>query len=189
MTREQLEHLIRIASELTSEYEIVVLGSQSILGGVPFPPESLKKSMEADLYPMSSPEKSEIIAGVIGEGSYFHDANGYYADGVDEKTSVLLSDWKERVVAIRLKNAVGYCLDVHDLAISKLVANREKDKEFVKELLKNNLLDVEKMRQFGVRISSEQGEYGRANHVSSSFERRVQEAQECSVKPMKLKTP
>ena len=38
MRRAELEHLIRAAAAVTNEYEIVVIGSQSILGSVPAPP-------------------------------------------------------------------------------------------------------------------------------------------------------
>jgi len=39
MKRSQLEHLIRAAAAITNECEIVVVGSQSILGAVPAAPE------------------------------------------------------------------------------------------------------------------------------------------------------
>lgn len=35
----------------------------------------------------------------------------------------------------------GYCLEAHDLAASKLVANREKDRIFVTTLLLEKLID------------------------------------------------
>ena len=35
MQRHELEHLIRAAAAITNQYEIVVVGSQSILGAVP----------------------------------------------------------------------------------------------------------------------------------------------------------
>jgi len=54
MTREELEHLIRAAAEITGEYEFVVVGSQSILGPIPNPPAELTMSMEADIYPMNA---------------------------------------------------------------------------------------------------------------------------------------
>jgi hypothetical protein len=47
MTREELEHLIRAAAEVTDEYEFVIVGSQSILGPIPNPPAELTMSMEA----------------------------------------------------------------------------------------------------------------------------------------------
>ena len=38
MRRTELEHLIRAAAAVTNEYEIVVLGSQSILSALPDAP-------------------------------------------------------------------------------------------------------------------------------------------------------
>lgn len=49
MNREDLEHLIRAAAEITNEYEFVIVGSQSILGPIPNPPAELKMSAEAEM--------------------------------------------------------------------------------------------------------------------------------------------
>jgi hypothetical protein len=35
--------------------------------------------------------------------------------------------------------ATGWCLEVHDLATSKLVANRDRDRAFVRVLLQEHL--------------------------------------------------
>ena len=78
MQRHQLEHLIRSASAIADVYEIVVIGSQSILGSFPFAPEILLESMEADVYPLLEPEKSDLIDGSIGELSMFEKTYGYY---------------------------------------------------------------------------------------------------------------
>jgi len=66
MTREELEHLIRAAAEITGEYEFVVVGSQSILGPIPNPPAELTMSMEADIYPMNAEDKADQIDGAFG---------------------------------------------------------------------------------------------------------------------------
>ena len=64
MTRFQLEHVIRAAAASANVREIVVIGSQAILGSFPHPPERLQQSMDADVYP-HSPRfigvKSEVI--------------------------------------------------------------------------------------------------------------------------------
>jgi hypothetical protein len=122
MTRSELEHLIRAAGDVADDTEIVVIGSQSILGQHPDAPINLLTSMEADLYPLNRPERSDDIDGVMGEGSQFHETHGYYAQGVSEETAVLPAGWKERLVRIQNANTrevSGLCLDVHDLAISK----------------------------------------------------------------------
>lgn len=133
MTREELEHIIRASAVVTEQYEFVIIGSQSILGAVPYPKEELTVSMEADIYPLNAPELSEKIEGAIGEGSKFHDTHGYYAQGVDDTTAVLPKGWFPRVHKIQNGNTngrIGYCLDLPDLFLAKAAAGREKDREF-----------------------------------------------------------
>lgn len=133
MTREDLEHLIRAAAEVTGEYEFVVIGSQSILGPIPNPPAELTMSMEADIYPMNAEEKADRIDGALGEGSRFHETYGYYAQGVDSTTACLPLGWKDRLQRVQspgTNGRIGYCLDVLDLFMAKTAANREKDREF-----------------------------------------------------------
>ena len=48
MTREQLEHVIRAAAAIAGVQDIVVVGSQSILGMYPDAPKELLVSQEAD---------------------------------------------------------------------------------------------------------------------------------------------
>jgi hypothetical protein len=79
VTREQLEHIIRAAAATADAREVVVIGSQSILGSYPRAPAELTKSMEADVFPKDSPERSIVIDGAIGEESIFHQTFGYYA--------------------------------------------------------------------------------------------------------------
>ena len=89
MDRSQLEHIIRCAAAILDTKEFVVVGSQSILGAYPRCPSDLAESMEADLYPMRDPGKSEILSAVLGELSPFHETFGIYADGVSETTATL----------------------------------------------------------------------------------------------------
>ncbi len=143
MKRSELEHLIRAAGSIANDPEIVVLGSQSILGQFPDAPASLLVSAAADVFPLNHPELSDLIDGSIGEGSPFHELYGYYAQGVDERTATLPRGWRERLVKINNPNTVGVtglCLDVHDLAISKYVAGREKDREFTRELARQGMI-------------------------------------------------
>jgi hypothetical protein len=145
MTRSELEHLIRAAGAISEDSELVVLGSQSILGQFPDAPRKLLVSAEADLYPLHHPERADLIDGSIGEGSAFHETFGYYAQGVGEETAILPEDWRSRLVPILNANTsgiTGLCLEVNDLAISKYVAGREKDLEFTRELARHGMTDV-----------------------------------------------
>ena len=51
MNRSQLEHLIGAAATIASDDEIIVVGSQSILGQFPDAPADLRVSVEADVWP------------------------------------------------------------------------------------------------------------------------------------------
>lgn len=54
-------------------------------------------SNEADLYPKDAEELWDKIDGALGEGSQFHDAFGYYAQGVESTTAVLPKGWEGRL--------------------------------------------------------------------------------------------
>lgn len=149
MHRADLEHLIRAAAAITDEESIVVVGSQSILGAHPDAPEELLGSNEADLFARNAVDKSDLIDGSLGEGSFFDKTFGYYARGVDETTSMLPRDWKGRLVRVntpRTGGASGYCLDPLDLACAKLYAARDKDHCFVEAMLDHALVSHEGVR-------------------------------------------
>jgi hypothetical protein len=142
MTRSELEHLIRAAGAVAEDDAIVVIGSQAVLGQFPDAPGALLVSMEADVFPRNRPERADLIDGAIGEGSRFHEQFGYYAQGVSEKTATLPAGWKRRLVRVKNANTrgiEGLCLEVHDLAISKYVAGREKDLAFTAALARHGL--------------------------------------------------
>jgi hypothetical protein len=148
MRRSELEHLIRASGDIADDDEIIIIGSQAILGQFPDAPARLLSSMEADVYPRNYPEKADKVDSAIGEGSSFHELHGYYAQGVGKRTAVLPEDWESRLVAVNNENTngvTGYCLEVHDLAVSKLIAMRPKDLEFVQELVRHDMLDKQMM--------------------------------------------
>jgi hypothetical protein len=143
MQREELEHLIRAAAAITNQYEMVIIGSQSILGSWPHAPQTLLASMEADMYPLDRPDLADLIDGAIGELSPFDDTFGYYAQGVGPETAILPIGWEQRLVSIQNQNTdlkIGYCLEPHDLAASKLAAGRDKDWPFVATMLEFDIV-------------------------------------------------
>jgi len=134
MRRRDLEHLIRAAADIADDDEIVVIGSQAILGSFPDAPAELLVSAEADLYPRRHPERADLVDGSIGEGSPFHDTFGYYAQGVGEGTAVLPRGWQDRLVPVQnegTRGAKGLCLEPHDLVVAKVIAGRDKDVRFL----------------------------------------------------------
>lgn len=135
MKRHELEHLVRAAADIADDDEIVVIGSQAILGEHPDAPAALCVSVEADVYPRNKPERWNVIDGAIGELSPFHDTFGYYAQGVEEGTATLPAGWKDRLVLVcgpQTRFVKGWCLETHDLVLSKYVAGREKDTRFIR---------------------------------------------------------
>lgn len=144
MKRHELEHLIRAAGSIVDESALIVIGSQAILGQFPAAPAAALHSMEADLIPLTHPERWALIDGAIGEGSPFHQQFGYYADGVELGTAVLPAGWRERLFVIQNDNTrgiAGLCLEVHDLLISKYVAGRHKDLGFCAVVRAHGLAD------------------------------------------------
>src|SRR5947209_1103186 len=68
MNRAQLDHLIRAAATIADDDEIVIVGSQSVLGQHPDAPAGFLASMKADLYPRNHAERWDLIDGSIGDG-------------------------------------------------------------------------------------------------------------------------
>jgi hypothetical protein len=146
MTRLQLEHVLRAAGAVTDLDDMVVIGSQAILGQFPDAPADLLKSMEVDLYPKDNPAMSIQIDGAIGEHSPFHETFGYYGHGVAEDTAVLPTNWETRLKLVKNENTrgvSGWCLEANDLAFSKLAAGREKDLFYVKSMVLNRMVGLE----------------------------------------------
>jgi hypothetical protein len=147
---DQFEHVVAAAAEVTGQDEFVVVGSQAILGSIDEPPASMLQSMEADIYPIRAPGAADLIDGNLGDGSQFHAAFGYYAHGVGPETAKPPRGWEERLVRRPIparagsdRRAVAWCLEIHDLVLSKLVAGRERDWDYAAEALKAGLVQPE----------------------------------------------
>ena len=149
MTRLNLEHIIRAAGTIADDTDLIVIGSQSILGQFPDAHAVLLASLEAEVYPRNHSERSDLIDGTIGQDSPFHRQFGYYAHGIDSTTATLPQGWEQRLVLVSSENTGGvrgWCLEVHDLAIAKLIAGREKDLEFVADLIRHKYATRDTLR-------------------------------------------
>jgi len=150
--REEFNHLIAAAAQVSGDREIVVIGSQAILGTVDEPPQAMLFSMEADIYPRGDPRKADEIEGSLGEGSQFQSTYGYYAHGVGPETVVGPAGWEERLVQVDIPPRVGrrtgpiaFCLEIHDLLLAKCAAGRERDWQFAEDALAANLVDRDEL--------------------------------------------
>lgn len=146
MTREQLEHAIRAACDVAEDTEVWVFGSQAILGEFPDAPEDLRTSIEVDMQPKNRPEMADFVDGALGELSQFHKTYGFYVHGLLIDDEALPKGWQHRakpvVDEITTGGKIGWCIDAHDLAASKLSAYREKDRDFVRTLLIQEMIIV-----------------------------------------------
>jgi hypothetical protein len=154
MNRQQLAHLLRSACEIAHDADVVVLGSQSILGSFDEDdlPAEATASQEADIAFLDDPErdKADEVEGAIGEMSTFHQEYGIYAEGVHIDVATLPDGWKDRLVSWELqssKPAEPHFLEPHDLAVTKLAAGRPKDNDFVLALLRGGLLNAAELRE------------------------------------------
>lgn len=147
MTREQLEHAIRAACDVAEDTELLIFGSQAILGEHPEAPADLRTSIEVDVQPLNRPEAVDKIDGALGELSMFHRTHGFYVQGVSIEVAKLPDGWEDRTHQVCNENTtrgnIGYCLESHDLAASKLAAYRDKDRDFVRILLIERLIEAD----------------------------------------------
>lgn len=163
MNRQQLAHILRAACNITGDKDVLVIGSQSILGSYDEDdlPSPATASMEVDIAFLDDPErrKADDVEGAIGEMSPFHQANGMYAEGVHIDTAAYLpSGWRDRLITWPLqssKPADPHFLDPYDLAISKVAAGRAKDRAFVDALIRAGVLDVGALQERATLLPEE----------------------------------
>ena len=147
--------MIRAAASTVRD--VVVIGSQAILGSLPDAARDLTESFEADVFPPDDASLSIVVDGSIGEQSMFHVTFGFYGHGVDETTAVLPDGWRDRLVKVDTPGtmgAVGWCQEPHDSAVRKRAAGREKDQAFVAVLIRDGHVGIDLVRSRLDRVPS-----------------------------------
>lgn len=106
MNRVELEHLVRAASDVTGVADLLVVGSQAILGSYPdwqLPPAAVVSvaadiTVDAELagadLVVDETALADAIDATLGEGSQFHRTFGHYAQGVEAVTATLTPRWR-----------------------------------------------------------------------------------------------
>ena len=111
--------------------DLLVIGSQalhaSLSGNLP---DEASRSVEVNVavFDDTNSRGADLIDGSIGEASMFHSTFGYYVHGVAETTAILPQGWRERLVrfaTLATSCVVAWCLEPHDLWISKAIAGRD----------------------------------------------------------------
>ena len=130
MRRDQLEHAIRASCQIIHQLEVIVVGSQAILGTYSEDelPAAATMSIEVDILPIADSNEetarlADLIEGVAGEFSSFEQLHGFSIDGVDLDTAVVPEGWRGRLVRVQNANtaaptgvprSTGWCLDKED---------------------------------------------------------------------------
>jgi hypothetical protein len=147
MKKQQVDHALRAAGNITGEKQFVIIGSQSLHGKHPDVADQILTSFEVDLIATKNADRTQWL-NVIGMDSPFHETYGYYVDPVDDKTATLPKGWKGRLVTLPAGDTGGVrglCLEPHDLAIAKYAAFREKDLIFTRELARRGITSQERL--------------------------------------------
>ncbi len=153
MKREDFEHVIHASADIVDD-ELVVIGSQAVLGLHPKAPNALLRSLELDVFPRTKTERSDQIDGALGDGSPFHETYGYYAQGVGPETVRAPSGWEQRLIRVEVpprgpkgRAAVAWCMETHDNVLAKLAAGRAKDHLFAQTAIREGLVEVDELRR------------------------------------------
>ena len=119
-------------------------------------------SHEVDTWPISGNSKAADLLEAIGEMSPFHEQFGIYVDPYSPSNAILPKGWEARTHPFQsddTKGAVGYCLEKHDLVVSKMARGETKDLNFISELLKRNLIDKSEVESRIHLINPDQQHY------------------------------
>lgn len=146
MKLSEFEHAIRAAGAILSTDTLLVIGSQAIHASLDQPFDEAMRSIEVDIAVLSGNYElsADVIDGSIGELSMFQETYGYYAQGVTPNTASLPQGWRKRLIPFSSKATQGvtaFCLEPHDLWLSKAIAGRDKDREFCSAMVENHLVD------------------------------------------------
>lgn len=146
MRKSNLFELIAAIKSLAPDETPIIVGSQAVHLVTEFPPEIVRQSIECDFLIIGG--KSEIRAAInknLGVFSRFQIEHGFYADALGLATVVLPTGWQNRLQSIEDENGnvIAKVAEIHDVAVSKLIAGREKDFLFLKDLLLSDVISME----------------------------------------------
>lgn len=147
MKRRELEVALRAAARVSREHEFFLIGSQAVHASCRRPPAEVLLSQECDLYPRNHTGTAGLLHFELGRGSKFARRHGFYVDVVSPEIASLPNGWEKRLKPLRLAGVTAYCLELHDLLVSKLAAGRLKDLEFAGAVLKRRIADATSLRR------------------------------------------
>src|ERR1041385_5897492 len=127
MQRSQLEAALAAAAQVSGETEFILVGSQAVHAYTSDAPVEVVMSRECDIWAKSRFEKLSVLEEPLGRKSAFAEEHGFYVDAIQPDLVLLPNGWESRLKPMRVGSVTAWCLDVHDLVVSKLNAGRLKD--------------------------------------------------------------
>jgi hypothetical protein len=127
---EKVEHGLRAAAEVLGTKELVLIGSATAVFGGGRYSARMSRSEEIDTYSPDPKARDTVELHAIGADSRFFETHGFYVDGVSPDTARMPADWRERAATRPLRSDPEIRVTVpelNDVALSKMVAWREKD--------------------------------------------------------------
>ena len=150
MLKSDLIKLINDFREASGDDPPIIVGSQSFHAFTDTIPEIARKSVECDFMLSSSNfSKRPQIDLSLGILSRYREDNGFFADALGLASVALPNGWRDRLVPYHddSGNVIAFCADKHDVAVSKFIAGREKDLEFLTSALDSGLIDITQLLQ------------------------------------------
>lgn len=145
MNLQQLDTLLGAIAREEGVKTFVVIGSLSVLGlsREREAPDLMLMSNEVDAYPEQDPELAFELAKRWGQGTAFERKHGYYFDAVSPALPTLPDGWQERMIAMKLPSGVSVkFLEPNDAAVSKYARGDPKDREWIREGLRQSILSL-----------------------------------------------
>ncbi len=146
MQRSDLFELVRQIKKITPDELPIIVGSQAVHLVTNFPPDIIQQSIECDFLFVGGKSETRIeVNKRFGVFSSFQLEKGFYADALGLATVILPTNWQERLQPFKDENGETIALvsEIHDIAVSKLIAGREKDFQFLRELFSRQLIETD----------------------------------------------
>lgn len=152
MNHAKVIHILRAVATITNEKNFVLVGSASVLLTSRNIPLQMLNTNEIDIYSPDSANEDDfsLLVESIGKGSQFDKTFSYYADGVSSKTAKMPAGWETRAKVVEnlgIPDVTVLVPDINDIAIAKMFAWREKDREWLQAGVWSKILDPRKMRE------------------------------------------
>lgn len=145
MNLEQLDTLFAEISREKGVDTFIVVGSLSVLGLTQnrIAPSEMLTSNEVDAYPEHDPKMTDELGQRWGQGSEFERKHGYYYDPVPPELPTLPDAWEDRMIPMKLPSGVNVkFLDPNDAAVSKYARGEAKDRQWIREGLRQSILSL-----------------------------------------------